>query len=226
MFCIYVVWWNYFVIMTGLIQSDIFLGVIAFTLAVNLMVIVILVSRKFFVASGDIEIQLNEDPDRTLTVQAGDKLLQTLASQNMFLSSACGGKGTCAQCKCMILEGGGSILANEEDYFTNREKKEGWRLSCQVPVKDNMKIRVPDEVFGARKWECEVLSNENVATFIKELILKLPEGEEVAFRAGGMYKWKFPLAILILRILRLMKSLIKIWKGFTFGITLFLLKKL
>ena len=178
--------------MTGLIQSDIFLGVIAFTLAVNLMVIVILVSRKFFVASGDIEIQLNEDPDRTLTVPAGDKLLQTLASQNMFLSSACGGKGTCAQCKCMILEGGGSILANEEDYFTNREKKEGWRLSCQVPVKDNMKIRVPDEVFGAKKWECEVLSNENVATFIKELILKLPEGEEVAFRAGGYVQMEIP----------------------------------
>ena len=192
MFCIYVIWWNYFVIMTGLIQSDIFLGVIAFTLAVNLMVIVILVSRKFFVASGDIEIQLNEDPDRTLTVPAGDKLLQTLASQNMFLSSACGGKGTCAQCKCMILEGGGSILANEEDYFTNREKKEGWRLSCQVPVKDNMKIRVPDEVFGAKKWECEVLSNENVATFIKELILKLPEGEEVAFRAGGYVQMEIP----------------------------------
>jgi len=156
------------------------------------MVIVILASRKFFVASGDIEIQLNEDPDRTLTVPAGDKLLQTLASQNMFLSSACGGKGTCAQCKCMILEGGGSILANEEDYFTNREKKEGWRLSCQVPVKDNMKIRVPDEVFGARKWECEVLSNENVATFIKELILKLPEGEEVAFRAGGYVQMEIP----------------------------------
>ena len=192
MFCIYVVWWNYFVIMTGLIQNDIFLGVIAFTLAINLMVIVILVSRKFLIASGDIEIQLNEDPDRTLTVPAGDKLLQTLASQNMFLSSACGGKGTCAQCKCMILEGGGSILTNEEDYFTHREKKEGWRLSCQLTVKDNMKIRVPDEVFGARKWECEVLSNENVATFIKELILKLPEGEEVAFRAGGYVQMEIP----------------------------------
>jgi len=178
--------------MTGLIQNDIFLGVIAFTLAINLMVIVILVSRKFLIASGDIEIQLNEDPDRTLTVPAGDKLLQTLASQNMFLSSACGGKGTCAQCKCMVLEGGGSILTNEEDYFTNREKKEGWRLSCQVPVKDNMKIRVPDEVFGARKWECEVLSNENVATFIKELILKLPEGEEVEFRAGGYVQMEIP----------------------------------
>ncbi len=192
MFCIYVVWWNYFVIMTGLIQNDIFLGVIAFTLAINLMVIVILVSRKFLIASGDIEIQLNEDPDRTLTVPAGDKLLQTLASQNMFLSSACGGKGTCAQCKCLILEGGGSILTNEEDYFTHREKKEGWRLSCQLTVKDNMKIRVPDEVFGARKWECEVLSNENVATFIKELILKLPEGEEVAFRAGGYVQMEIP----------------------------------
>ena len=192
MFCIYVVWWNYFVIMTGLIQNDIFLGVIAFTLAINLMVIVILVSRKFLIASGDIEIQLNEDPDRTLTVPAGDKLLQTLASQNMFLSSACGGKGTCAQCKCMILEGGGSILTNEEDYFTHREKKEGWRLSCQLTVKDNMKIRVPDEVFGARKWECEVLSNENVATFIKELILKLPEGEEVEFRAGGYVQMEIP----------------------------------
>ena len=192
MFCIYVVWWNYFVIMTGLIQNDIFLGVIAFTLAINLMVIVILVSRKFLIASGDIEIQLNEDPDRTLTVPAGDKLLQTLASQNLFLSSACGGKGTCAQCKCMILEGGGSILTNEEDYFTHREKKEGWRLSCQLTVKDNMKIRLPDEVFGARKWDCEVLSNENVATFIKELILKLPEGEEVAFRAGGYVQMEIP----------------------------------
>ena len=192
MFCIYVVWWNYFVIMTGLNQNDIFLGVIAFTLAINLMVIVILVSRKFLIASGDIEIQLNEDPDRTLTVPAGDKLLQTLASQNMFLSSACGGKGTCAQCKCLILEGGGSILTNEEDYFTHREKKEGWRLSCQLTVKDNMKIRVPDEVFGARKWECEVLSNENVATFIKELILKLPEGEEVVFRAGGYVQMEIP----------------------------------
>tara|TARA_B100001013_G_scaffold292525_1_gene192543 strand:+ start:94 stop:1332 length:1239 start_codon:yes stop_codon:yes gene_type:complete len=178
--------------MTGLIQNDIFLGVIAFTLAINLMVIVILFSRKFLIASGDIEIQLNDDPDRILRVSAGDKLLQTLANENMFLSSACGGKGTCSQCKCVILEGGGSILANEEDYFTHRERKEGWRLSCQVPVKDNMKIRVPDEVFGARKWECEVLSNENVATFIKELVLKLPEGEEVAFKAGGYVQMEIP----------------------------------
>ena len=173
-------------------QNDISLGVIAFTAAVNFMVIIILFSRKFLVATGNIKIELNNNPDRTLNVSAGGKLLQALASQDMFLSSACGGKGTCAQCKCLISEGGGSILPTEENYFTNREKKEGWRLSCQVPVKDNMKIQVPDEVFGARKWVCEVISNENVATFIKELIIKLPEDEEITFRAGGYVQMEIP----------------------------------
>ena len=156
------------------------------------MILFILASRKFLVASGNIEIEMNEDPDRTLSVPAGGKLLQTLASENMFLSSACGGKGTCAQCKCLIVEGGGAILPTEETHFTNKEKREGWRLSCQVPVKDNLKIKVPEDVFGARKWECEVISNENVATFIKELILKLPEGEEVAFKAGGYVQMEIP----------------------------------
>ena len=178
--------------MNELFLSDIFLGVIAFTVSVNLMVIVILISRKFLIATGNVEIQLNEDPDRILKVQAGDKLLQTLANEEMFLSSACGGKGTCAQCKCIILEGGGAILPTEETHFTNHEKREGWRLSCQVSVKDNMKVQVPDEVFGAKKWECEVISNENVATFIKELVLKLPEGEEVNFKAGGYVQMEIP----------------------------------
>ena len=178
--------------MNELFLSDIFLGVIAFTVSVNLMVIVILISRKFLIATGNVEIQLNEDPDRILQVQAGDKLLQTLANEEMFLSSACGGKGTCAQCKCVILEGGGAILPTEETHFTNHEKREGWRLSCQVSVKDNMKVQVPDEVFGAKKWECEVISNENVATFIKELVLKLPEGEEVNFKAGGYVQMEIP----------------------------------
>ena len=178
--------------MNELFFSDIFLGVIAFTVSVNLMVIVILISRKFLIATGNVEIQLNEDPDRVLQVQAGDKLLQTLANEDMFLSSACGGKGTCAQCKCVILEGGGAILPTEETHFTNHEKREGWRLSCQVSVKDNMKVRVPDEVFGAKKWECKVISNENVATFIKELVLKLPEGEEVNFKAGGYVQMEIP----------------------------------
>ena len=178
--------------MNELILSDIFLGVIAFTVSVNLMVIVILIARRFLIATGDVQIMLNDDPDRTLNVQAGDKLLQTLANQEMFLSSACGGKGTCAQCKCIIFEGGGAILPTEETHFTNREKKEGWRLSCQVAVKDNMKVQVPDEVFGAKKWQCEVISNDNVATFIKELVLKLPEGEEVNFRAGGYVQMEIP----------------------------------
>ena len=192
MFCFHVIWRDYFVTMNELLFSDIFLGVIAFTVSVNLMVIVILISRKFLIATGNVELQLNEDPDRILKVQAGDKLLQTLANEEMFLSSACGGKGTCAQCKCVILEGGGAILPTEETHFTNHEKREGWRLSCQVSVKDNMKVRVPDEVFGAKKWECEVISNENVATFIKELVLKLPKGEEVNFKAGGYVQMEIP----------------------------------
>jgi Na+-transporting NADH:ubiquinone oxidoreductase subunit F len=165
--------------------SIIVLGVVMFTVIVLGLVAVILAARSRLVSSGDVAIEINGDPDNTVTTQAGGKLLQTLAANGIFLSSACGGGGSCAQCKCQVSEGGGSILPTEESHFTLREKKEGWRLSCQVPVKQDMKIRVPDEVFGVKKWECEVTENPNVATFIKELNLKLPEGEEVAFRAGG-----------------------------------------
>ena len=142
----------------NLLQNEIFLGVLVFTLAVNLMVFIILGARKLLVSSGNVNISMNEDA-KSVDVEAGGKLLQTLAAQNLFLSSACGGGGTCAQCKCKVVSGGGSILPTEESHFTNKEKKEGWRLSCQVPVKDNMQIIVPDEVFGAKKWECEVISN-------------------------------------------------------------------
>lgn len=165
--------------------SIIVLGVVMFTVIVIGLVAIILAARSRLVSSGDVTIQINEDPENTLTTQAGGKLLQTLASNGIFLSSACGGGGSCAQCKCRVLDGGGSILPTEESHFTMGEKKEGWRLSCQVPVKQDMKIEVPEEVFGVKKWECEVVENPNVATFIKELNLKLPEGEEVAFRAGG-----------------------------------------
>jgi len=178
--------------MGSILGSEIFLSILVFTLAVNAMVLIILGARKVLVSSGDITIEMNENPERSIVVQAGGKLLQTLANQNLFLSSACGGKGTCAQCKCQVIEGGGSILTTEEAYFTKKEKKEGWRLSCQVPVKDNMQIIVPDEVFGAKKWECEVISNDNVATFIKELILKLPDGEDVGFKAGGYVQMEIP----------------------------------
>ena len=177
--------------MNTLIENEIILGILVFTIAVNAMVLIILGARRLLVNTGDITIEMN-DSAKSVVVQAGGKLLQTLAAQNLFLSSACGGKGTCEQCKCQVLEGGGSILPTEEIYFTNKEKKEGWRLSCQVPVKDNMQIIVPDEMFGAKKWECEVISNDNVATFIKELVLKLPEGEEVGFKAGGYVQMEIP----------------------------------
>ena len=175
----------------NLLQNEIFLGVLVFTLAVNLMVFIILGARKLLVSSGNVSISMNEDA-KSVDVEAGGKLLQTLAAQNLFLSYACGGKGTCTQCTCRVVRGGGSILPTEESHFNNKEKKEGWRLSCKVPVKENMQIVVPDEVFGAKKWECEVLSNKNVATFIKELILKLPEGEEVGFKAGGYVQMEIP----------------------------------
>ena len=171
---------------------EIALGIVAFTLIVNMMIFVILFARTRLVSTGDVTVEINGDPEKTITVPAGGKLLQTLAEQDLFLSSACGGGGTCAQCRCQVFDGGGSILATEEAHFNNREKKDFWRLSCQVPVKGDMKISVPDEVFGAKKWETTVKSNENVATFIKELILELPEGEAVGFDAGGYVQMEIP----------------------------------
>ncbi|MGO1626149.1 MAG: NADH:ubiquinone reductase (Na(+)-transporting) subunit F [Halomonadaceae bacterium] len=165
--------------------SVILLGVVMFTIIVISLTAIILAARSRLVSSGDVTIEVNGDPEHQLSTQAGGKILNTLAANGIFLSSACGGGGSCAQCKCRVEEGGGSILPTEESHFTMREKKQGWRLSCQVPVKQDMKIEVPEEVFGVKKWECEVIENPNVATFIKELNLKLPEGEDVAFRAGG-----------------------------------------
>lgn len=173
-------------------QIDLILGVVAFSGIVITLVLVILGARSQLVSTGLVSIEINGDKDNPIKVQSGSKLLQTLADNKIFLSSACGGGGTCSQCKCQILEGGGSILPTEESHFNSREKKEGWRLSCQVAVKNDLKISVPDEVFGVKEWECEVISNDNVATFIKELVLKLPEGEEVNFRAGGYVQLEAP----------------------------------
>ncbi|MBS99759.1 MAG: NADH:ubiquinone reductase (Na(+)-transporting) subunit F [Oceanospirillaceae bacterium] len=170
----------------------IILGVVMFTVVVLALVAVILAARAKMVSSGDVTIEINEDPEKSITVPAGGKLLQTLADRGIFLASACGGGGTCAQCKCQVTEGGGSMLPTEESHFTLREGKEGWRLSCQVSVKQDMKIHVEDDVFGVKKWECTVESNPNVATFIKELTLKLPEGENVDFRAGGYVQLEAP----------------------------------
>jgi Na+-transporting NADH:ubiquinone oxidoreductase subunit F len=167
-------------------------SVLMFTAIVLALVAVILAARSRLVSTGDVHIEVNEDASKALTASAGDKLLQTLAGQGIFLSSACGGGGSCAQCKCRVLEGGGDILPTEEGHFTKREIRDGWRLSCQVAVKQDMKIEVPEEIFGVKKWECEVISNDNVATFIKELVLKLPEGEVVDFRAGGYVQLEAP----------------------------------
>ena len=171
---------------------DLFLGVISFTGIVTILVLVILFARSQLVSSGNVSIIINDDDSNKLVVKSGAKLLQTLAENKIFLSSACGGGGTCSQCKCRISEGGGSILPTEESHFNSREKKEGWRLSCQVAVKNDLRIYVPDDIFGVKEWECEVISNDNVATFIKELILKLPEGESVDFRAGGYVQLEAP----------------------------------
>ncbi|WP_409526072.1 NADH:ubiquinone reductase (Na(+)-transporting) subunit F [Nitrincola sp. MINF-07-Sa-05] len=173
-------------------NAEIVLGVVMFTAMVLALVAVILAARSKMVSSGNVTIEINEDPEKSITVPAGSKLLQSLADKGVFLASACGGGGTCAQCKCIVMEGGGSMLPTEESHFSLREAKEGWRLSCQVAVKQDMKIEVEDDVFGVKKWTCTVDSNPNVATFIKELTLRLPEGENVDFRAGGYVQLECP----------------------------------
>ena len=171
-------------------METIFFGVGMFTAIVLALVLVILFARSRMVNSGAVNIVVNGE--RTITVPAGGKLLQTLADANLFLASACGGGGTCAQCKCIVSSGGGAMLPTEEGHFNRREASEGWRLSCQTAVKQDMEIQVPEEVFGVKQWETTVASNDNVATFIKELVLNLPEGESVDFRAGGYVQLEAP----------------------------------
>lgn len=169
---------------------ELILAISMFTGIVLALVLVILLARAKLVASTDVRIVINGE--KTITVPAGGKLLQTLAAQNVFLSSACGGGGTCAQCKCVVVSGGGQMLPTEESHFTKRQAKEGWRLSCQTPIKQDMAIEVPEEIFGVKKWLCTVESNVNVATFIKELTLRLPQGDSVNFRAGGYVQLECP----------------------------------
>ena len=172
--------------------STIVAGVVMFTVIVMLLVVMIIAARARLVSTGDVKIEINGDPSKAITVPAGGKLLTTLADAGIFLSSACGGGGTCAQCRCKVLDGGGSMLPTEAGHFTMGEAKEHWRLSCQVAVKQDMKIEVEPEFFGVKQWECEVISNHNVATFIKELVLKIPDGESVDFRAGGYVQLEIP----------------------------------
>lgn len=164
---------------------QIILGVVMFTVIVMALVVVILLARSKLVPSGDVEILINKDSDKALKVKTGGKLLNILAENEIFIPSACGGQGTCAMCKVKVHSGGGDILPTERNFITRKEAREGLRLSCQVAVKQDLDIEIPAEVFDIRKWECVVKSNRNVATFIKELVLELPEGEHVDFKAGG-----------------------------------------
>ena len=173
-------------------MTEIISGVGMFTGVVLALVVLILVARSKLVASGDVRILINDDQNKALSVPAGGKLLNVLADNGVFVSSACGGGGTCAQCKVHIHEGGGDILPTETGHINKREAGEGMRLSCQVAVKEDMKIEVPPEVFSVKKWECEVVSNDNVATFIKEFVVKLPEGETMDFESGGFIQIEVP----------------------------------
>ncbi len=163
-----------------------------FTLIVLLLVILILIAKSKLVPVGDIKVLINDNPDHEYHMPMGGKLLSALADQEIYLPSACGGGGTCAQCKVIIEEGGGSILPTEASVLSRGEIKGGYRLSCQVAVKNDMKLVVPPEIFDIRKWTCTVKSNQNAATFIKELVLELPPGEHVDFRAGGYIQIEAP----------------------------------
>ncbi len=168
------------------------LGVGMFTTIVLVLVAIILAAKSQLVAAGNARILINDDAGAALSVPLGGKLLNTLADNKLFVSSACGGGGTCGQCVVKISEGGGDILPTERSHINRGQAREGYRLSCQVTVKSDMKIEVPEEVFSIKKWKCKVRSNYNVATFIKELVIELPEGEDVGFRAGGFVQIECP----------------------------------
>ncbi|HPC98365.1 MAG TPA: NADH:ubiquinone reductase (Na(+)-transporting) subunit F [Bacteroidales bacterium] len=169
--------------------GTVFSSIVIFLLVILLLVVILLYAREKLTPSGDVKLQIN---DREMRVSPGTNLLFTLSSNGIYLPSACGGGGTCGMCKCQIPEGGGSILPTETGFFTRKEQLNHWRLGCQVKVRQDMVIKLPEAVLGIRKWECEVISNRNVATFIKEFVVKLPEGEELNFEPGGYIQIDVP----------------------------------
>lgn len=173
-------------------SSVIITSVIAFSVVILLLVLILLYAQSKLVQQGDVKIIVNGDEANPIVTAAGSTLLNTLSGQKVFLPSACGGGGTCAMCKCTVSEGGGDVLPTEVGHLSRSEQKEGVRLSCQVKVKNDMQIRIPEEIFGIKKWECEVVSNYNVASFIKEFVVKLPEGETLDFEAGGYIQVDVP----------------------------------
>lgn len=172
---------------TGMI---ILISIVVFLTIILLLVSVLLWVRKKLTPAGKVDITINEE--KVINVDPGSTLLSTLANEKIFLPSACGGAGTCAMCKCQVFEGAGDILPTEKGYFTRKEQQNHWRLGCQVKVRNDLKIGIPKEIFGIKKWECEVISNRNVATFIKEFVVRLPEGEVLDFQSGGYIQIDVP----------------------------------
>ncbi len=173
-------------------MTTVILGVVVFVLVIVILVIVLMVAKSQLVSSEDVTLTINEDPDKAVVAPAGETLLNTLTNAKIFIPSACGGKGTCGVCKVDVHSGGGALLPTEAGHISRGEARQGTRLACQVKVKQDMEIELEPAIFSVRKWTCRVRSNVNVATFIKELILELPEGEEVPFRAGGYIQIEAP----------------------------------
>ena len=165
-------------------------SVIVFLIAVLIPVAILIFVKKRLTPKGNVKISINDE--RELDVKPGNSLLQTLAEEQIFLPSACGGKGNCGMCKCQVLGGGGAILPTEKDFFSRKEQLDHWRLGCQVKVREDIKIHINPQIFGIKKWECTVVSNRNVATFIKEFVVKLPEGEHLDFLSGGYIQIDVP----------------------------------
>ncbi len=165
-------------------------SLVVFLAVIIILVIILLIAKRYLVASGNVKIRLNGEKD--VEVAAGGSLLNAMATSGIFLPSACGGKGSCGQCRCQVDEGGGEILPTETVHFSRKQMKDNWRLGCQVKVKGDMAIRVPESVLGVKEWECTVISNKNVATFIKEFIVALPEGEHMDFIPGSYAQIKIP----------------------------------
>jgi len=167
----------------------ILISVAVFLFVILLLVVMLLYARFKLTPQGDVQLKVN---DKEFTVSPGSTVLNTLSANDIFLPSACGGGGTCGMCKCQVLEGGGSILPTETGFFTRKEQQQQWRLGCQVKLREDMTIQIPEEVMGIKKWECEVVSNHNVATFIKEFVVRLPEGEKLNFKSGGYIQIDVP----------------------------------
>ncbi len=171
-------------------QTVVLISVITFLVTILVLVSILLYAKKKLTPQGDVKITINDEKE--IVTSPGSSLLSTLSAEKIFLPSACGGGGTCGMCKCQVFEGAGDILPTEKGFFTRKEANDHWRLGCQVKVRNDMKIGIPAEIFGIKKWECEVVSNRNVATFIKEFVVKLPEGEHLNFRSGGYIQIDVP----------------------------------